>query len=259
MSSSRSPLHHAARLAFRLAARLRAALPGALPGGRGRRLPALERRRSRPCGPDRDLPLEDCDFVVLDTELTGLSPRRDAIVAIGAVRIRGLRLRPDETFFSLVRPDRDLPKRSTLIHRITPDQLATAPSPDEVLPRFVEFCADGLLVGHHLGLDLGFLNRALRRRYGADLGAPQLDTLRLARTYEEALWRGFYDRFDLRASYRLPDLAEAFGLPAFRAHHALSDAFQAAYLFLFLVRKLRHGSLRTLRDLLAASRPQGMI
>ena len=80
--------------------------------------------------------------------------------------------------------------------------------------------------------------------------------MRLAQAYEEALWEGFYDQFDMKVSYHLPDLAEAFGLPAFQAHHALSDAFQTAYLFLFLARKLTKGNIRTLKDLHAAAKPR---
>jgi DNA polymerase-3 subunit epsilon len=205
---------------------------------------------------NQDRPLEEYEFVAVDTELTGLSLRNDEIVSIGAVVIREMRIQPEETYFTLIRPDMDLPKLSTLIHQITPGEVADAPTLEEALPKFVEFCKGRLIVGHHVGLDISFLNRALRRIYGAGLNSPCLDTMRLAQAYEEALWEGFYDQFDMKVSYHLPDLAEAFGLPAFKAHHALSDAFQTAYLFLFLARKLTKGNIRTLKDLHAAAKPR---
>lgn len=219
-------------------------------------LPQLLQMRKHFRNLDQKRSLADYTFCVVDTELTGLSPRRDEIVSIGAVRIRGLRIAPKDTFFTLVQPRMDLPKRSTLVHRITPTEVAHAPRLRTVLPRFIDFCDNSLIVGHHVGLDMSFLNRALKRIHGLPLNTPCLDTMRLARAYEEQLWEGFYDQFKMNVSYHLPDLAEAFGLPAFTAHHALADAFQTAYLFLFLVRKLSGGRLKTLQDLHNAAKPR---
>lgn len=219
-------------------------------------LPTLEENRRLFLDLDQNRPLEEYEFAVVDTELTGLSPRNDEIVSIGAVLVRGMRIVPDETYFTLVRPRMDLPKLSTLIHHITPGEVAKAPTLEDALPDFVDFCQGRLIVGHHIGLDMSFLNRALRRIYGAGLNTPCLDTMRLAQAYEENLWEGFYDQFNMKVSYHLPDLAEAFGLPAFKAHHALMDALQAAYLFLFLARKLTKGNIHTLKDLHAAAKPR---
>ncbi|MEF2146320.1 MAG: 3'-5' exonuclease [Desulfovibrionaceae bacterium] len=219
-------------------------------------LPALAQSRDHFRHFDQGLCLEEYEFAVVDTELTGLSPRSDEIVSIGAVLIRNMRIEPEERFFTLVRPRMDLPKLSTLIHHITPSEVAEAPSLAEALPAFVEFCRGRLIVGHHVGLDMGFLNKALRKHFGAGLNTPCLDTMRLAQAYEEELWEGFYDQFNRKLSYHLPDLADAFGLPRFPDHHALMDAMQAAYLFLYLARKLRKGRIETLKDLHLAAKPR---
>ncbi len=89
--------------------------------------PRLVQLREFAASVDQDRDLAHCDFTVLDTELTGLDRRKDEIVSIGAVRIRGLRVQPGETFHAIVRPDIPLPKLSTLIHRITPSDVAEAP------------------------------------------------------------------------------------------------------------------------------------
>ncbi len=107
---------------------------------------------------DQNRPIESYEFVSLDTELTGLNPRHDQIVSIGAVRIRNLRIVAGENFFAYVRPTRALPKDSTLIHRITPEQIKNAPGLDSVLPDFVRFCGQSLLVGHYVALDMAFMN-----------------------------------------------------------------------------------------------------
>ncbi|HHK60764.1 MAG TPA: 3'-5' exonuclease, partial [Desulfobacterales bacterium] len=79
-------------------------------------------------------PIGTYDYVVLDSELTGLNRRRDEIVAIGAVRIRNLRIVLADAFYSLVRPKDLTPNEATLIHRLTPEELAAAPPIEEVLP-----------------------------------------------------------------------------------------------------------------------------
>ena len=203
---------------------------------------------------DQTRPLAEYDFVVVDCELTGMIPSQDEIVSIGAVRIRNLNVDPSDCFYSLVEPRIPLPKISTLIHQITPDQLKGMPRLRRVLPEFVDFCSNSLLVGHHVGMDMSFLNRAARRIFGARLVNPCLDTLRLAQVYQAELWENYYDQYKLNVSYNLTDLSERFGLPLFQKHNALQDALQTAYLFLFLVRKLKKGGIETLADLYNAGR-----
>lgn len=202
----------------------------------------------------QDRPLEEYEFVVVDTELTGMNERRDEIVSIGAVRIRSLRIDLQNCFYTCLRPEQDLPKDSTLIHRITPCDTEQAPTLEDVLPEFVEYCGRALLVGHNVGLDMGFLNKALRKHLGGILHNPCLDTLRLAMIYKEAQWENYYDRYNLNVSYTLSDLSKEYGLPLFGEHNALQDAIQTAYLFLFFVHKLHGGKIRTLRDLYLAGR-----
>jgi DNA polymerase III subunit epsilon len=214
--------------------------------------PVFEANRLSFVKVDQNRPLEEYEFVVFDTELTGLSRRRDEIVAIGAVRIRNLKIMTDELFHSHVRPTIPLPKNSTLIHRITPQHLEGAPHLKEVLPEFVSFSSSALLVGHHVNLDTAFLNRASRRLFKARISNPCVDTIRLARLYTETLWKQYHDQFNLQISYNLGDLASRYGLPAFEQHNALQDALQTAYLFLFLVRKLQQQGYHTLKDLFRA-------
>lgn len=200
-------------------------------------------------GLDQTRPLEDYDFVVVDTELTGMDHREDEIVAIGAVRIRNMRINPTESYYTLVRPAMDLPRLSTLIHRITPDEVSLAPQLDSAMSGFLNFAGRSLIVGHHVGMDILFLSRAARKVFGGPLKNPCLDTLRLAQSYQEELFKGYYDQFNLNISYNLTDLAKKHGLPVFPAHNALMDAMQTAYLFLFLAGKLRGGRVKTLKDL----------
>ncbi len=203
---------------------------------------------------DHDRTLEDCGFAVIDAELTGLNPRHDAIVSLAGVRVRSMRIDPADAFCSLARPGRDLPKGSTLIHRITSAQAEAAPDLELVLAAFVDWLGDSLIVAHHASMDMAFVNRAARRCWGGMLLTPCVDTLRLAQAFKEESWSTGYERYDASVSYNLADLAQEYGLPRFRSHDALQDALQAAYLFLFLARKLDQGRVRTLGDLHRAGR-----
>jgi len=203
---------------------------------------------------DQNRPLEEYEFVVLDTELTGLSPRTDEIVSIGAVRVRELNIVPGEQFYTLVEPKIPLPKKSTLIHRITPDQVKGRPRLRQALPELMDFIGTSFIVGHYVGLDISFLNRASKDILGSPMVTPCLDTMRLAQVYQEALFEGYYDQYQQHLSYNLKDLAKHHGLPQFPAHNALHDALQTAYLFIFLVKKLKSHDIHTLRQLWLAGR-----
>ena len=215
-------------------------------------LPALDENNRLCRDLDQNRPLTDYVYTVLDTELTGLSARKEEIVSIGAVRVRGLAIMPGESFSSLVRPSIPLPKVSTLIHRITPEAIALAPPLHEVLPGLVEFCKGTLIVGHHIGLDMSFLNRACRRHHGLPLANPCLDTMRMAMLWREKRSPSHYERFSLNISYVLTDLAEEFELPRFTAHDALGDALQTAYLFIYLAKKIARNTPLTLKELFRA-------
>jgi DNA polymerase-3 subunit epsilon len=216
--------------------------------------PVLVKNKKLCADLDQGRPLHEYTFVVCDTELTGLNKRRDEIISIGAVRIVNLQIELSQTFCRYIRPDNLDPNQATLVHRITPEELKAAPTMVEVLPEFIEFCGDALLVGHFVSIDMHFLGKATRKYLGGMLSNPSIDTMRLARGYEEAKCTDFYGNCDQSRSYNLDALSEQFNLPKFKPHDALEDALQTAYLFLFLVKKFRHGGIRTLKDLYLAGR-----
>lgn len=204
-------------------------------------------------------PLSEYTFVVFDTELTGLNKRQDEIISIGAVKICNLHIDLHETFHQYVRPQNLEHTESTLVHRITPEQLRAMPSMGEVLPEFIRFCSDALLVGHYVALDVSFINKSCREVLGGTISNPSIDTMRMAKGYKEAQFMETHGHGNVTTSYNLGDLSQEFGLPQFKAHDALEDALQTAYLFLYLVKKLKQGRIRTLKDLYEAGRNVNLI
>ena len=220
--------------------------------------PLLIRNREAFAGFNQSRPLADYTFIVCDTELTGFDRKRDEIVSIGAVLVRDLQIDLGATFHQYIRPRNIEHTQATLIHRITPQQLMEASPLEEVLPAFVEFMGNSLMVGHHVALDMDFLNRAARKVLGGTLSNPGIDTMRMAQGYRRVLNGHFQDEEDRSCSYALEDLAKEYHLPMFKPHDALEDAMQTAYLFLFLLKKFRRGGLLTLKDIYQAGRVGNM-
>lgn len=217
--------------------------------------PIIRKHQETLAGFSHERRLEDIDFVVLDSELSSLSEKDGEIVSLAAFRIKNLSLNPADSFASLVKPRWGLPETSTLIHRLTSADLKDAPDICEVLEGFIEFIGDSALVGHHVGLDAWFLNKASRQCFGGELKSPCIDTLKLAQAFEEAQNSGFGEpQLHTHISYNLSDLSQRYGLPAFPSHEAASDAMQTAYLFLYLVGKLGQGRDMSLKDLWRAGR-----
>lgn len=155
-------------------------------------------------------------YVSIDLETTGLSPRTDKIIEIGAVKIiEGI---PRERFASFVNPGRKLEKKITELTGITDEMLEDAPEIEEVLPRLLEFLGDLPLLGHCILFDFSFLKKAaVNQRLTFEKEA--IDTLKIARKYLTAL-----------EHRNLDYLCEYYEI-AHHAHRALADAEAAGKLY----------------------------
>ena len=108
----------------------------------------------------RGATLSDLAYTVLDAEMTGLDPERDELLALGAVRMVGTRLLLGASFYQLIRPQRQGWGQGVTVHRIRPVDVVGAPPLERVLLEFLRFCASSILVGHGVGIDRNFLQRA---------------------------------------------------------------------------------------------------
>ncbi|HEX9052880.1 MAG TPA: 3'-5' exonuclease [Anaeromyxobacter sp.] len=193
-------------------------------------------------------PWDAVTYWSLDLETGGLRAGRDPIIAIGMVPVRGGRIRLRESFRTLVRPGtrRRVDPSSVRAHQLVADELRDAPPLEEVLPIVERQLRDNVLLVHHRAIDVAFLKDACRST-GVRWPAPKVvDTvdllLRAARRSRFARPDPVRDRPALNLSLA----REAWGLPAYQAHDALTDAIATAELFLVL----RHAiGARTLRDL----------
>ena len=162
------------------------------------------------------------DYVCIDLETTGLHPKTDKIIEIGAVRVREGKV--EKTWQSMVNPGRELTERTRQITGIRQEEVDHAPEIGQVLPQLLDFLGKDVLVGHSLLFDFSFLKKAAVNA-GLSLEAEGIDTLKLARKYLPEL-----------PSRNLGELCRHFGIPH-RAHRALGDAQATAALYELLCEK----------------------
>ncbi|ALJ91297.1 3'-5' exonuclease [Thermus aquaticus] len=182
-----------------------------------------------------EAPLEGLLYTAFDLETTGLDPREDAIIALGAVHLLGSRVLRHEVYEALVDPGRPIPKASTEVHGLTWEMLKDKPKLEEVLPAFRAFLEGSVLVAHNGAFDMAFL-----RKVGIDQ-PPLVDTLLLAHLL-------FPDLKD----HRLERLAERFGVPVLGRHTALGDALMTAEVYARMIPLLKERGFRTLGQALRA-------
>ncbi len=199
-------------------------------------------------------PLEEIPFTVLDTELTGLDERRDDIVSIGALRMRGGLIRVGDTFQALVKPGAVLDGRTVVVHRITPSQLEEMPPIDAVLPPFLAYLEGTILVGHCIAIDLAFLNRDARRLALTSIRNRAVDTLALYGWLRRRAAE--HPAFALEVTApSLFDLARTFEIHVEAAHSAIGDAYVTAQLLQRLLPFLAQAGIEDQAGLCRAGHP----
>lgn len=149
------------------------------------------------------------NFVIVDIETTGLSALGDRIIEIGALKVKdGIVV---DQFSELIDPERPVPARITEMTGITNEMVTGKRTIKEVLPDFLEFSEDLVLIGHNLMFDYSFLKQNavnLSKVFERD----GVDTLKIARTFLADL-----------PSRRLDALCEHFGILDENHHRALND------------------------------------
>lgn len=157
-------------------------------------------------------------FVVFDIETTGLSPKKDMITEIGAVKIEDNKI--IDEFSQLINPQRKIPENIVKLTGITDEMVKDKPTIEEVLPRFEEFIEDTILVAHNASFDVGFI-RDKFSKLGKKIDNPVLDTLELSRAL-----------FPKLKSHKLNIIAKHLKVNLVNHHRAVDDAKATAEIFL---------------------------
>ncbi|HTF99112.1 MAG TPA: 3'-5' exonuclease [Nitrospirota bacterium] len=199
-------------------------------------------------------PIAAASYAVVDTELTGLDDKKDSIVSVGAVRIDRGCIHLGNSFYRLVSPRTELSAESVVIHEIMPCEVANEPGIDTVLGDFLDFCGDAVIVGHFVAIDIGFLNRELKRTNRPAISNPVLDTFSI---YEWLRKRGKTGNCPstLFSGYQLYELVSYFGIAVNGAHNALMDAYITAQLLQRFFPLLVEAGAKDVGDLITIGTP----
>jgi DNA polymerase III subunit epsilon len=178
-----------------------------------------------------DTPIDNIRFVVLDCETTGLDPRTDRLITIGAVAVVAGEILLDDVFDALIVMEYNTP--AVTVHGVTRDDSMGGIQEAEALERFLECVADGIIVGHHIGHDIATLDAGYERHWGFQLANRHLDTMELTLHLERD--GALSNRAPIR-HYTLDALCELFGVIPHDRHTASGDAFMTAQVFLRLLK-----------------------
>ena len=176
----------------------------------------------------------DDTYIVFDIETTGFSSIRDRIIEIGAVKVVNGEI--VDRFSTFVNPERPIPFEITSLTGITDEMVMGAPNIGTVLPQFLEFVGDGVLVAHNAGFDVGFVEQNCRE-HGLNDRFVYVDTVALARVLLPTL-----------SKYKLNIVAKALNISLENHHRAVDDAGATAEIFVKFVEMLKKDHITTLKE-----------
>lgn len=195
---------------------------------------------------DKNLPLGDMSFAIVDTETTGLDHLQDEIVSIGGVILEENSIDVTRSL-SLYLADRHVRDRKALeIHGLLPNEGFGEPETG-ALEKFLEFVGSRVIVGHYIGFDIRMINALLARHACPPLLNLVMDTSEFAKRMDFPM-RNY--QFAVNKQYTLDALCARFGIIPKARHTAAGDAYITAILFQKLMREFARKGIITLGDVL---------
>lgn len=181
------------------------------------------------------------NFVVVDTETTGLAPSKDRILELAAVRF--VDNQPVDAFHTYINPEKQLSVDAQKVNHITEEMVINAPSISQVLSCFEEYIGNSIVVGHNLEFDLKFLyysgsNLLEKKCKFIDTYAQAKRMLKSPKVKFDKEWESYEKDYDSDYDvddYKLDTLCSYYQIIIANQHSALSDAYATGKLFMKLV------------------------
>ena len=167
----------------------------------------------------------DDSYVVFDIETTGFSPEKNKIIEIGAVKVVEGKI--VDRYSTFVNPQVPIPFRIEELTSIRDDMVVSAPTIDVILPDFMEFCKDCIMVAHNADFDMSFIKRNCEL-LSIPCNPTIVDTVALARVLLPQLNR-----------FKLDTVAKAVGVSLDHHHRAVDDAACTAEIFVKFIQMLK--------------------
>ena len=174
------------------------------------------------------------EYIVFDIETTGLSQKKNKIIEIGAVKVKdGEEI---DRFSEFINPEEPIPYSIEQLTSITDEMVMHAPTVDVILPKFLEFCGDDIVVAHNAAFDTGFIKKNARD-LGMKFDNTIMDTMTLSHVLLPELGKFTLDR-----------VCKALNVKNEHHHRAVDDANATAKIFVKLYEMLVERGIKTVED-----------
>src|SRR5207342_3072332 len=171
-----------------------------------------------------------------DCETTGLNPRKDDIITVAAVIIRGNRILTSERFEATVRPEADMKSEAMKVHHLRRMDVAAGDRLFSILPDFLHFIGGRPLVGYYIEFDVKMLNKHVLPFIQILLPNPCIEVSKL---YYELKYRKAPPGIPLDLSFAA--IRNDLGLPNIGQHDAFQDALMTAMMYVILTDMKKRG------------------
>lgn len=173
------------------------------------------------------------EFVSLDCETTGLNPKKDEILSIGAVIIKGNRVLMRDTFNIYVKPSKSINIESIKVHHLREIDLKNAIEPDDAIFKLLEFIGSRPIVGYYIDFDISIISRYTKNLIGIKLPNDKFEVSSIY--YDSKKSKDNYGFIDLKFDTIIKNL----NIPTLGKHDALNDAIMTAMIFLKLKKHIQ--------------------
>ena len=171
-------------------------------------------------------------YVVFDLETTGFSSVKDKIIEIGAVKVENGEI--TDKYSTFVNPKIPIPFRITQLTSITDEMVMESPEIETILPQFLKFVGDAVLVAHNASFDVSFIEENCKQQ-GIEPDFTSVDTVGLARVLLPTL-----------SKFKLNVVAKALNISQEHHHRAVDDARVTAEIYVKFIQMLEERGIETL-------------
>lgn len=168
------------------------------------------------------------EYVCLDCETTGLNPKKDEILSIGAVHIRDNKVLMRKTFNIFIKPSKDISSESIKIHHLRPVDLENAIEPKKAILELLDFIGSRPIVGYYIEFDIAIISKYTKQYIGVKLPNESIEVSSMF--YKTKKKTSEYEFIDLKFDTIIKEL----NIPRLGKHDALNDAIMTSMIFLKL-------------------------
>ena len=171
------------------------------------------------------------EYVVFDTETTGLNPKEDEILSIGAVKIKDNKILTSQTFEVYVKNSKEISFKSIEIHGIRACDLHNATDSKDAIQEFLKFIGSRPLIGYYLEFDVAMINKYIKPMLGITLPNKMIEVSEIY--FEKEISLIPQGNIDLR----FDTILKKYDIPNMGVHNAVNDAIMTAMIYLKLTKE----------------------